>query len=105
MPAKLFLWNQCHCGQAQDIELSVGRYVVGRSENCDVVVADKTVSGRHAELEICDGFANVSDLGSRNGIFVNRERVVSPIREEVASRLTPAQLAVAAAIAEGLTEK
>jgi hypothetical protein len=46
--------------------------VIGRSRDCDVVLADSNVSRRHAEIrpDGRDGWV-VSDLGSTNGVRVN----------------------------------
>jgi hypothetical protein len=51
------------------------RVTIGRSRECDVVLSDPNVSRRHAELRReGDGWA-VFDLGSTNGVKVNRRRV------------------------------
>jgi Inner membrane component of T3SS, cytoplasmic domain/Domain of unknown function (DUF1707) len=46
-------------------------YVVGRSPGCDLVLADRAVSRRHAALRVEAGRWLISDLGSRNGTRVN----------------------------------
>lgn len=48
---------------------------VGRSEGSDVMLADPSVSRQHAVIEIEDGRPFVRDLQSKNGTFVNGERV------------------------------
>jgi hypothetical protein len=49
--------------------------VVGRSKECDVVIDDRNISRRHAEL-VRDGAGFiVRDLGSTNGTAVNGRRV------------------------------
>ena len=45
--------------------------VVGRSRDCDIVLADPNVSRRHAELGMKEGVWMVRDLGSTNGVRVN----------------------------------
>ncbi|MBK8253945.1 MAG: sigma 54-interacting transcriptional regulator [Polyangiaceae bacterium] len=50
----------------------------GRSEDADVSVGDGGVSRLHALIEPAPGGVYVTDLGSRNGTFVNREPVVTP---------------------------
>jgi hypothetical protein len=52
-----------------------GRAIVGTANDCDVVVRDQSVSGRHAEFGMQGGTFRVSDLGSTNGTFVNGKRV------------------------------
>jgi FHA domain-containing protein/uncharacterized protein DUF1707 len=49
--------------------------VIGRNPDCDLVVADPTVSRRHAELRREDGRWILADLGSSNGTRVNGWRV------------------------------
>jgi hypothetical protein len=49
--------------------------VIGRSSDCDVVLADPNVSRRHAEIRrLGEGYSLV-DLGSTNGTEVNGQRV------------------------------
>ena len=51
---------------------------IGRSRDCDVVLADSNVSRRHAEIRPgAQGRWTVSDLGSTNGIRVNGRTVSS----------------------------
>jgi len=52
-------------------------WIIGSSPDCDVVVAQPTVSGRHCRLsETADGYL-LEDLGSSNGTYVNGERIAS----------------------------
>ena len=60
----------------QTIELRTGAsLVVGRAPTSDAPVVDTTVSRRHAELVAGEGGAEVRDLGSSNGTFLNGARV------------------------------
>ena len=45
--------------------------VVGRSADCDLVLADPTVSKRHIELRRRGTDVIVTDLGSTNGTTIN----------------------------------
>ena len=52
--------------------------VLGRSRECDCVLADRNVSRRHAELRrSANGDWQVVDLGSTNGVKVNGRQVDS----------------------------
>jgi hypothetical protein len=53
--------------------------VIGRSPLSDFVVADQTVSARHAVLTYTDGNWALTDAGSRNGTYINGWRVVDQI--------------------------
>ena len=67
--------------QAEPLLLSPPRtepgagYVLGRETDCDLVVGDETVSRRHAALRLEEEGWLISDLGSRNGTWVNGWRV------------------------------
>lgn len=55
--------------------LAPGKFIVGRSSGCDLVLPHESVSRRHAEIQVsADGVA-VVDLGSRNGTYIDDERV------------------------------
>lgn len=54
--------------------LSGSRVVVGRSRECDVVMADPNVSRRHIELHRDESGWAAVDLGSTNGMKVNGRR-------------------------------
>jgi pSer/pThr/pTyr-binding forkhead associated (FHA) protein len=62
--------------------------VIGRSPAADFVVADRTVSSRHAVLDY-DGRAwTLRDAGSLNGTYVNGWRLAGPIRVGPGDELT-----------------
>ncbi len=52
--------------------------IVGRLPECDVVIADVLVSGNHFEIGPAPGGAQIVDLQSSNGTFVNGERLIAP---------------------------
>jgi hypothetical protein len=53
-----------------------GGALVGRSRECDVVLADANVSRRHAEvLPAAAGAWTIADLGSTNGVVVNGRKI------------------------------
>ena len=62
--------------------LDKGLVAVGRHPQSDIFLNDITVSRRHAEVRLEDDAYVVTDLGSLNGTYVNRERVD---RSELAS--------------------
>jgi pSer/pThr/pTyr-binding forkhead associated (FHA) protein len=54
--------------------------IIGRGVSCDIQVSSALVSRRHARLSLTSLGVAVEDLGSRNGVFVNSERVVGSTR-------------------------
>jgi hypothetical protein len=67
----------------REIPLPLGRLVIGRAETCELPLDDPLVSRQHAALDVAEDGVTAEDLGSRNGIRVNGERV------ETARRLAP----------------
>ncbi len=49
--------------------------ILGQSAECDFVIDDPTISRRHAELMIKESEWLVTDLNSRNGTFVEKQRI------------------------------
>ena len=68
------------------IRLDLESCTVGRSEECDIVLPDKSVSKRHAELTGTPRHWTIRDLGSSNGVWVNGEKV-GEVRLESGDRL------------------
>lgn len=52
-----------------------GDYDVGRMSDCWLTLDDEMVSRYHARFHVAGGVAELEDLGSRNGTFVNGERL------------------------------
>lgn len=59
-------------------EFSQAEVMLGRDPWCDVLIADKSVSARHARLSFHDGQWWVEDLASTNGTRLNHERLSRP---------------------------
>ena len=63
-------------------------WTIGATGECDVVVSEPTVSGRHCQLiRTPEGYL-LKDLGSTNGTYVNGERVTDPRRVTAADHIT-----------------
>lgn len=54
-----------------------GRAVVGTAPDCDAVMKDASISGRHAEFSASGSGFRVNDLGSTNGTYINDKRVTT----------------------------
>jgi len=63
----------CISGQssARSFILKEGDNVIGRQEGVDIRIASNGVSKKHAVINIKAGNVHISDLGSKNGTFVN----------------------------------
>jgi hypothetical protein len=57
------------------LELPVGEFVIGRAANCQLSLDDPLVSRSHATLTVKLDTVVLADLGSRNGVRVNGDRI------------------------------
>lgn len=74
--------------QATDLELPPGEFAVGRSSACNLALDDALVSRRHAIFRVGEDEVTVEDLGSRNGVLVNGERISGAHRLRHLDRVT-----------------
>jgi hypothetical protein len=58
-----------------EYELSRGRVLLGRDPEVDIVLTGPLASRRHAELRVTEDGLLVTDLGSRNGVFINDRQI------------------------------
>lgn len=76
--------------------LNRGMNTLGRGGNCSIVIPDEYMSGRHAAIRIDENGAFLIDLESRNGTFLEEEKVESetPLPNGATIRLGPTTKAV-----------
>jgi len=60
------------------LPLRLGANVVGREPRVGLWLDSLSVSRRHARIDLANGVATLTDLGSKNGTFLNRERLRRP---------------------------
>lgn len=60
----------------------VGELIIGREDDCQIILSDQKVSRKHAKVYAEFDEAFIEDLGSSNGTKVNGEKItgVSPIK-------------------------
>src|SRR5438105_5573809 len=56
-------------------EVEAERYIIGRSQDCDLVIDNLGISRQHAEIVMEAGVPIVKDMKSNNGTYVNGKRV------------------------------
>ncbi len=61
------------------IALNKQTVVLGRSEKCQVVLDDDSVSRQHARIDVTPEGYTIQDMGSTNGVLVNDQLVESQI--------------------------
>ncbi len=62
----------------RDYPLDKGKFVIGRAETSDLCLDDPLASRSHAALAISGDSVVIEDLGSRNGVRVNGEKLTEP---------------------------
>ena len=69
-----------------------GTLVIGRDADCDIVIPDRQVSRRHAQITKGNNGITLEDLDSKNGTFLNNQPVNIPVKlteaDEIAIALT-----------------
>ena len=58
-------------GGGDPIPLLKSKLLIGRRDECDITLRFPNVSSHHCELELVDGYWQIVDLNSSNGIKVN----------------------------------
>lgn len=62
-------------------------FTIGRSEDCRVCIDSEHFSREHCLIELIDGNVYVTDLNSKNGIFINHIRVPKKMKVNLDLRL------------------
>jgi len=60
-------------------QLGEGRHVLGKSRVCDILLMDRFVSRRHAELLVTDNLVYLLDNNSTNGTWIKNRKAVGVI--------------------------
>jgi ABC transport system ATP-binding/permease protein len=61
---------------ADQFSFDHGSYVIGRLDECDIVLPSTSVSRKHARIFIEQDRCYIEDLGSANGVVVDGQRVI-----------------------------
>lgn len=80
----------------REYPLNAGTLRIGRAADNDVVIDDESVSSHHALISCNSGIVMVTDLQSKNGTFINGQRVlVAPLAESASLSLGSVQCSFA----------
>ena len=72
----------------QEISVPGKKFFIGRAEDCHLRPGSDLISRHHCVLLVEDGYIAVRDFGSKNGTYVNQERVVGEHELKAGDRLT-----------------
>jgi pSer/pThr/pTyr-binding forkhead associated (FHA) protein len=59
----------------ESFEVRAGESVIGRDRGCAVQIDADSVSRHHARLNVTEGAISIEDVGSKNGTWVDGERI------------------------------
>jgi pSer/pThr/pTyr-binding forkhead associated (FHA) protein len=76
----------------QKIAVSGPKFFIGRSEECQLRPRSDLVSRHHCAIVVEEGYVGIRDFGSKNGTFVNGERVKAERELKNGDRITVGQL-------------
>ena len=54
--------------------------VIGRDDDCDLIIQDKSISRKHLRIDIDIDKFYITDMGSSNGTFVDNEKIEGRVR-------------------------
>jgi predicted component of type VI protein secretion system len=103
MDVKLKVAEGKHAGQ--EISVKGRKFLIGRAEDCHLRPASELISRYHCAILVEESYVGVRDFGSKNGTFVNDERIVGERELKVGDRLTIGHLRFELHVAHGLAPK
>lgn len=74
-----------HAGR--EIKISVPEFIIGRGEGAHLRPGSDMVSRKHCSIKVADGKVTINDLGSRNGSFVNGQKITEPHEAKSGDRI------------------
>jgi pSer/pThr/pTyr-binding forkhead associated (FHA) protein len=76
----------------QMVRVPVNKFLIGRSDDCHLRPHSDLISRHHCAILIDNGVVAVRDFNSRNGTFVNGEKVVGQTTLKTGDKLSVGQL-------------
>ena len=76
-----------------EIRLKEPKFLIGRGEDCQLRPKSESISRHHCEFSISGNDVTLSDLGSKNGTFVNGEVIEGPTRLSQSDEIRVGKLA------------
>jgi len=76
----MYIYYSTSDGAQHELELGEQAVTIGRSTEADVVIEDDRLSRRHCEIRQEEDQFYIQDLESKNGTYLNGERIESSTR-------------------------
>ena len=85
------------------VTVTDGTHAIGRDPDAALWIDSALISRQHARLVVRDGHVTLEDLGSRNGTFVNGERLTAACALKDGDEVRLGSVAVSVRISSGMT--
>ncbi len=89
----------------QEIPVRGKKFFIGRAEDCHMRPGSDLISRHHCVLLVEDGYVGVRDFGSKNGTYINDERVTGERELKPGDRLSVGPLRFEVCMDHGLAAK
>ena len=89
----------------KEIPVKGKKFLVGRAEDCNLRPGSELISRHHCVILIEEGYIAVRDFGSKNGTYVNNERVAGERELKPGDHLTIGPLHFEVLLAHGIATK
>lgn len=63
-----------------EFETKKDSFIIGRSAKSDIVISHEGISRKHCQIDVTDGEVYVTDLDSRNGVFIGDKKIEPGVR-------------------------
>ncbi|MGO8751138.1 MAG: FHA domain-containing protein [Thermoguttaceae bacterium] len=73
--------------QGQEVQVTGPRFFIGRAEDCHLRPRSDLISRHHCAILVDEDFVAVRDFGSKNGTYVNNQRVTGETELKAGDRL------------------
>jgi len=103
MDVRLIVVHGKHAGQ--EIPVATPKFFIGRAEDCNLRAHSDQVSRHHCVILVEEGYASVRDFQSKNGTFVNGQRITDETPLKSGDRLKVGQIELDVRIRVAVTEK
>ncbi len=76
----------------QEIRITGPKFYIGRADDCQLRPGSDLISRHHCVLIVEEGFVSIRDFGSKNGTFINGQRVAGECEIKPGDMLTVGHL-------------
>jgi pSer/pThr/pTyr-binding forkhead associated (FHA) protein len=103
MDVKLIVIHGKHAGQ--EIPIPIPKFFIGRAEDCNLRAHSDQVSRHHCVIIVEEGYVAIRDFQSKNGTFVNGQRIADETALKSGDRLKVGQIELEVRIVAAVAEK